>query len=489
MRKTLTIFLSAFIMLSCSDKSGQDSSFPYSEADFTVDSFLQSGMVIQRNAVFRISGTGTPGGAIQVSCSWESSPHEVTIDNSGEWSVPVDTPEADGSNLEITVEGRRRLVFSYILAGDVWLCAGQSNMYFPLKDSENGAQAVREASEWKIRLLDVEKSVSETEKEDFKGRWNMCTPESAAGFSAVGYWFGRTLLSETGVPVGLVGVNWGNTGIEVWTRRDDVMSEPDLADYVSVQESVPHADGSPERAGSAYNAMVAPLSVYPVRGVIWYQGENNQGMPYLYPAFFRIMVSCWRNLWQDDIPFYVAQICPYERVWDFSTNYSNPAMRYMQAVSAESVPGCAVEVNDDVADIHDIHPKKKKEVGQRLAWMALEQTYGMESFSRMRCPLYDGAVAGDGKMTVSFRYAEGGLSTSDGMAPSGFELAGDDRVFYPAEAEIEGSSVVLHSPDVPEPVFVRLGWSYTRTTNLRSASGLPVGVFRNYDWEEPEEER
>lgn len=266
------------------------------------------------------------------------------------------------------------------------------------------------------------------------------------------------------------------------------MSDPDLAGYVLDQESVPHADGSPNRAGSAYNSMVYPLSVYPVKGVIWYQGENNQGMPYLYPDFFRTMVSCWRTLWQDEIPFYVAQICPYERIWDYPTNYSNPAMRYMQAVAAESVRGCAVEVNDDVADIHDIHPKKKKEVGQRLAWLALDQTYGSDGFSHLRCPLYDSAESEGAEMTVHFRYAEDGLSTSDGLSPSGFELAGDDRMFYPAEAEISGSSVILHSSEVPEPVYVRLGWSYTVTTNLRSASGLPVSVFRNYDWEEPEEE-
>lgn len=490
MKKLYLTLLLAVIVLSCNEKQ-LPNNLPYSNTDFFVDPSIQSGMMIQRNSVFPISGTGTPGGKIKIVCSWEddSSVHEIVISESGRWTENINTPEATGEKLKISISGIKTVVFDYIIAGDIWICCGQSNMYLPLKNAEFGAKEASLATNKNIRLLSMKRVVSDKPEETFSSRWVICNPNDAAEFSAVGFFFGKTLSEETGVPIGLINASWGNTGIEVWIDRERVMKNKILADYARDKELKPHGDGSPNICGSAYNAMIYPLSRYPVKGVIWYQGSNNQDQPYIYPDFFRTLAENWRSVWKNEMPFYIAQICPYERVWDFPTNYSNPAMRYMQAVSAESVPGCAVEVNDDVADIHDIHPKKKKEVGQRLAWMALEQTYGMESFSRLRCPLYDGAVAGDGKMTVSFRYAEGGLSTSDGMAPSGFELAGDDRVFYPAEAEIEGSSVVLHSPDVPEPVFVRLGWSYTRTTNLRSASGLPVGVFRNYDWEEPEEER
>lgn len=490
MRKLAPILLSSLYVMSCTGKPEQDITL-YSDTNFFVDPSIQSGMMIQRNTVFPISGTGTPGGKIKITCSWEdeADAHEITIPDNGEWTENINTPEATGENLTISVQEAKTTVFDYILAGDIWLCCGQSNMYWPLKDAERGTQEAAAATNKQIRLLDMERTTSDKPENDFSARWKICNPEDAENFSAVGYFFGKTLFEETGVPVGLIGSNWGNTGIEVWIDRNKIMADNELAAYAKLQESTPHTDGSPHTCGSAYNAMIYPLSRYPVKGAILYQGENNQGTPYIYPKFMKALTENWRELWGNEMPFYIAQICPYQRIWDFATNYSNPAMRYMQAVAAETIEGCAAEVNDDVGDTMNIHPRKKKEVGERLAWLALDMTYGMHEFSELRCPMFDKTEIESSSITVHFKYAEQGLTTSDGQAPSEFEIAGEDRIFYPAQARTEGNKVVLNSENVQEPVFARLGWSYVKTTNLRSAAGLPVSVFKNYDWEEPEEEK
>lgn len=491
MRKLASLLLSSLYLMSCSGLPEQDISAPYSDANFFVDPYVQSGMMIQRNAVFPISGTGTPGGKIKIMCSWEdeSDAHEITISGDGKWTENINTPDATGESLTISVCGEKTIEFDYIIAGDIWLCCGQSNMYFPLKDAERGTQEAAAAINKKIRLLNMERTTSEKPAGDFSAKWKICNPEDAENFSAVGYFFGKTLFEETGVPIGLIASNWGNTGIEVWIERDRVMQNETLAEYAKRQESVPHPDGSPHICGSAYNAMIYPLAKYPVKGVIWYQGENNQGTPYIYPEFLELMTSSWRELWGNDMPFYIAQICPYRREWNYATNYSNPAMRFMQSVAAETIDGCAIEVNDDIGDTMNIHPRKKKEAGERLAWLALNLTYGKDGFSELRCPVFDRTEIAGNTITVHFKYAEQGLTTADNQTPSEFEIAGEDKVFHPALATIDGNKVVLNSPSVPNPVYARMGWSYVRTTNLRSAAGLPVSVFKNYGWEEPEEEK
>lgn len=487
-RLYLALLILASFAACSNDSDGGNEGFT-SKSYVYVDPILQSNMVLQQNADFHITGKGTPGEPIRVICSWEdeNTVHDVTVASDGRWCVPVRTPAATRDPQTIHVLGRADNPFVNILVGEVWLCAGQSNMQWFLKNALNGAQELASCADPDIRVLDMDRTALDTPTEEFSARWKKCEPSTMGEFSAVGYFFGRKLRQELDVPIGLIAVNQGNTAIEVWMSRESVTSDPELYENAMLRNT-PHEDGSPHAIASCYNARIYPLRNLPVAGVIWYQGENNQGYPYIYEKFLKTMIAGWRQDWGYDFPFYVSQIAPYERVWDFQTNYSNPAMRFVQAKTAESVPGCAVEVNDDIGEEKNIHPLNKQDVGLRLAWLALGLTYNRNEFTSMRCPVYDGYDVSGNELTVRFKYAEQGLKTTDGASPTLFEICGEDQIFYPAVAVIDGASVRLTSPKVSAPIAARLGWSYTKVTNLRSANGLPVSVFRTYDWPDPTEE-
>lgn len=489
MQRIYLILLLLASLTACSnDSDGGEKGFS-SDSYVYVDPTLQSNMILQQNATFRITGKGTPGEMIRVMCSWEKEEdvHDVRVGEDGRWCAPVRTPAATDNPQSIHIRGRADNPFVNILIGEVWLCAGQSNMQWFLKDARNGAAELASCSNANIRVLDMDRTVSESPKDAFSARWKQCTPATMGEFSAVGYFFGRELQRELGIPIGLVGVNQGNTAIEVWMERGTVESDSELYENAMIRNT-PHDDGSPHEIASCYNARIHPLRNMPVAGVVWYQGENNQGFPVVYEKFLKTLITGWRQAWGADFPFYISQIAPYERIWDFETNYSNPAMRFVQAKTAESVPGCAFETNDDIGEPKNIHPLNKQDVGLRLACLALGNTYEKNEFASKRSPFYAGFRVTGSKLIVDFDYAEQGLKTTDGTAPTLFEICGDDHMFYPADAVLAGASVELTSPNVPVPVAARLGWSYTKVTNLRAYNGLPVSVFRTYDWTDTTEE-
>lgn len=484
----LRLLIYSFLLIACS-KSGTGNQ----PVDFTsnsvieVASSLKSNMVLQQKATFNIYGKGTPGQPLRITCSWEKSSHIVTVSQDENWSQSVTTPAASMDPVNIVIEGKYTKTFSNILVGEVWICAGQSNMQMFLRSSENGTQIAADANYPKIRLLNMSRKTASAPADSFDAEWMPCMPSTAGDFSAVGFYFGQKLFSEMQVPIGLIGSNWGNTAIEVWMNSQWVSADAQLAADAELR-SAGHTDGSPSVPGSAYNAMIYPLKNIPVAGVIWYQGENNQGSPYIYPKFLKTMIDGWRGIWNSQFPVYISQIAPYQRLWNFRTNYSNPAMRFSQAEATKQISGTAIEVNDDIGNIADIHPINKRDVGYRLAYLALGQTYGKTDFASQRSPVYKSMSVSGNKLIVSFDYAQNGLKTSDGAAPSMFEICGADKVFYPATATIAGQTVELTSASVPVPVAARLGWSYTKTTNLRSANNLPVSVFRTYQWDDPTEE-
>ncbi len=444
-------------------------------------------MVIQQNSTFNIQGKGTAGEPIRITCSWEATSHVLTVAQDGKWNLSVATPSASMDPVNIKIEGKYSVLFSNILVGEVWICAGQSNMQMFLKNSANGTIVTADANYPKIRLLNVTRKTAVTPQEGFDAEWIPCMPSTAGDFSAVGFYFGQKLYSELNVPIGLIAANWGNTAIEVWMNSQWVSGDSELAADAELRMAG-HTDGSPSLPGSAYNAMIYPLRGMPIAGVIWYQGENNQSTPYVYPKFLKTMIEGWRSIWQIQFPVYISQIAPYERLWNFRTNYSNPAMRFSQAEATKNITGTAIEVNDDIGNVSDIHPTNKKDVGLRLAYLALAQTYGKSNYSSLRCPVYKDMSVSGGKITVNFNFAAGGLKTSDGNSPTMFEICGADQIFYPATAKISGTSVELTSPSVPSPVAARMGWSYTKVTNLRSANDLPVSVFKTYQWADATEE-
>ena len=497
-RKTLTALL-IICLLSCSDdnvsaETGKNEDF-VSKSIVEVYNNLQSSMVLQQNSKFIISGKGTPYQPIRINCSWEGTTQYYTfkVSANGSWSQQIAIPSGNFDKQTIIVEGKEKVIFSDILIGEVWLCSGQSNMWYPLKDIENGPNEVKDAANYpNIRFLNMAQVQSNQPVDNYTARWQVCSPSSAEWFSGVGYFFGKKLLQELKVPIGLINASWGDTTAEVWAERNAVLSNPLVKEDALKNDERPRADpNSPYKIGSAYNAMIYPVRSIPVAGVIWYQGEANMDYLDYYPHLLSVLANSWRQLWNvtaDNMPFYISQICPYKREFDYITNYANPATRFAQQKASTSIPNSGVICNDDIADLNDIHPKNKQDVGLRFAFLALADKYKKAEFANKKSPVFNKYTIQDGKILVEFKYPDEGLKTRDGAEPAMFEIAGADRVFYPASAVLNGNKVELVSPMVASPVAARLGWSYTKTTNLISKFGLPVSVFKTYDWKDEAEE-
>ncbi|MDD4589485.1 MAG: sialate O-acetylesterase [Parabacteroides sp.] len=459
-----------------------------SHSSVSVDANLQSNMVLQQNAVFKVSGTGTPTEKIRVAASWEPVFHDVTAGSNGRWSVDLNIPAATNIPQTIKIQGKTTAVFDNILIGEVWLCSGQSNMRWNLKDCNNGAEEVAYSTNPNIRLLLITGDSSTVKKEAITEKWKLCTPTNTNTFSAVSYFFGRELQKRlSNIPIGLITSAVGATPVEVWIDKPLIENDPELK-AASMLHSTTQGNGY-EKAGVYYNRMIYPLKNIPIGGAIWYQGESNQGSPYIYEKYLQAMVISWRNEWNSQFPFYIAQIAPYKSQGTYPTNYSNPALRFVQTQTSESIALSGIEVNDDlITDVNNIHPTNKQDVGLRLAYLALSAKFGKSQYNAFRCPIYDSFSVSGNKLTVQFKYAEAGLKTTDGTAPTLFEICGDDHVFYPANAVITGSTIELSNPGVTAPVASRMGWSYTKVTNLRSGNDMPVSAFRTYDWTDTTEE-
>lgn len=457
---------------------GPDPDKPFvSESAVVLNTVLQSNMVLQRNTVVPFRGTGgTPGQPIRIVCSWASSAPVMTkVTADGSWEVAVSTPDAGGPHT-VMVEGRNKVILTNLLIGEVWFCAGQSNMQMMLSEVDNAEAEIAAAANANIRLLNIDTRVqSDNPVDRIDAVWTDCNVQSVRRFSAAAYFFGRRLQAELGVPVGLVNASWGNTPAEVWTERSRVFADAELRADAERLEA--NGSAQPFRAGNVYNAMVYPFRKFPVAGAIWYQGENNQSTAWRYGKLLKTMIGGWRADWKNDFTFLIAQICPRYRQWDYLTYYGNAVVRDQQRRVATELTGCGVEVNDDIADLNNTHPTNKQDVGLRLAYAALARHYGRAAFADRLCPLFERAEIAGNQVTVWFAHAPGGLKTVDGAAPSGFELAGADGVFHAADARIEGSTVVVTSSSVANPVAVRLGWSCYKVHNLRSQQGLPASVF------------
>ncbi|MDR1155741.1 MAG: sialate O-acetylesterase [Bacteroidales bacterium] len=444
-------------------------------------------MVLQQNSTFTISGEEKPPyRPVKINCSWEgeSQYHTVEVSGDGRWSQEIDVPAASfvKHTVTVTAEGRKELVFSNILIGEVWLCSGQSNMWFPLIDAFNGITEINGADNYPdIRLLDMRRLQSSQPVDTFPARWQVCSKQSVRNFSAIGYFFGKKLLQELNVPIGLINASWGATTAEVWAERNAVLNNPQIKDVALINDNTPilQYPEVPYQIGSAYNAMIHPLGKIPIAGVIWYQGEGNVKYPDTYPDLLSTLVTSWRRLWNvpaEQLPFYIAQICPYKE------STANHAMRFAQLKASKQIPNSGVTCNDDIADLDDIHPKNKQDAGIRFACLALADKYRRTDFNSKKSPVFKSYTVNGNKMTVEFSFADEGLKTRDNAAPAMFEIAGANRVFFPASATIVGNKVELTSSSVANPSAARLGWNHINITNLTSSSGLPVCIFKTYEW-------
>ena len=446
---------------------------------------ISDNMVLQRNAEAMIWGWDNPGVQVNVRAGWTLDEFEAQADANGEWSVILPTTIAGGP-YNIYIKGSNEIVVSNILLGDLWICSGQSNMEYKINwmGGWRNPQFARDSIDIEknkyplIRLFQHEKNTSDTPLSDFEGEWMPVNTGTVAEFSAVAFFFGRELNRKIVVPVGLVSTNWGGTPAEAWTSRESLDGNDELQYYTDRDYSDVPEEKKPSHL---YNAMIHPLVKMAITGVIWYQGEANRHDALHYRKLFPAMIKDWRKQFnQGDFPFYYVQIAPY--------NYDKPMggalVREAQLMTLE-LPGTGMVVTTDIGDPEKLHPVKKQEVGRRLARNALALHYGVKGltysgpiFERMEIGEEDGIK----KARLFFSHIARGLESTGGD-PGCFEIAGDDRVFYEAQALIEGDNVIVWSDKVSNPVAVRFGFKNASEPNLYNSEGLPASPFRTDDWE------
>ncbi len=464
-------------------------------------------MVVQRDAPVHVWGTAEPGEAVQVAFRGQSVSTAAAED--GRWEVYLD-PGPAGGPFGLAVEGSNRVEFKDVHVGEVWVGSGQSNMVWPLERSRDAEQEIAAAEHPGIRYFKVTLNTSDTRLEDVEGQWQVVSPETASGFSGVGYFFARHLHKQLGVPMGIIQSAWGGTPAESWTSARTLAEEPALANMSAEfaaeaiadeavyaerlatwekRSAAAKAEGKeaprrppPPRAlrpqhkpGALFNAMIAPLLPYAIRGTIWYQGENNasRGQGYLYRRLFRAMIEDWRREWGiGAFPFLFVQLANYGRVPEESTW---PALREAQAM-ALGLANTGMAVTIDVGNPTDIHPRNKQDVGLRLALAARAIAYG-EHDLEYSGPLFRQATRDADGLRLWFDHVGGGLEARGGPL-EGFQVAGGDGKFVSAQASISGNTVLVSSAAVKHPVRARYAWAADAQGNLFNDAGLPASPFQ-----------
>ncbi len=468
-------------------------------ADVELPSIFGNSMVLQSDLPVPVWGWADPGEEITVSIAAQTK--NAVADPSGRWQVKIEPLKANAEGQALNIAGKNTIDLKDVLVGEVWICSGQSNMEWSVANSTNAKEEIEAADHPQIRLFNVPgHTTAPLPQEKCPGSWQVCQPTSVRGFTAVGYFFGRRLQNELKVPIGLVGSNWGGTRIEPWTTLSGFQSVPELkqiADQLSERkrksregEEVKIGAGSP---AAIYNAMVHPLAPFAMRGAIWYQGESNGGEGESYYHKTKALVNGWRELFNPDLAFYWVQLA------DFRQPNDNPAggdgwakIREAQR-KALTISHTGMAVITDIGEANDIHPRNKQDVGWRLAQWALHQTYGCEDL--VPCgPLYKCHKVENGAIRVTFDHVGSGLMVGEkaGLEPTKevpddqlkrFAIAGADKQWHWADATIDGATVVVKCPDVPEPVAVRYAYTMNPAgSNLYNKEGIPASPFRTDDW-------
>ena len=442
-------------------------------AAIRLPALVGSNMVLQQNDSVTIWGWANPSEKVTVFTGWDNRTATVTTSGDAKWALKIHTPAAGGP-YEIRLKGSNEIVLKNILVGEVWLCSGQSNMEYSYYNGiRQIAAELPVCNNNKIRFFNIPKTTAAYPQDDCPGSWQVCDSNSLKPFSAVGYFFGLKLQQSLGVPVGLINASWGGTPAEVWAPEHIVSDAPQLS--ASAAKLVPAA-WWPYKPGYAYNAMIAPLTNFNIKGVIWYQGEANVNTADTYTPLFTGMIQGWRDAWHKQLPFYYVQIAPFT----YEKEYQAALLREAQAASS-TLPGTGMVVVSDVTDnVKDIHPQDKRSVGNRLAAWALAENYGKSGFT-WKSPVFKEMSISKNKAVLRFTNVPASLKIN-GKAPAALYIAGADHVFYEASAKVEKDALIVWSKKVEQPEAVRYGFSNASIGNIFSSEGLPVAPFRTDKW-------
>ena len=436
-------------------------------------------MVLQQNFEAPIWGWADPGTYISITPSWSNINYQTSADYNGDWIVKISTPSAGGP-YSIIINND---TLTNVMIGEVWVCSGQSNMQLAMYKTENAEEEIQNANYPDIRLFYAARDNARSPNKDVYGQWDECTPKVDSTFSAVAYYFGRELYNQLHIPIGLLHFSWGGSTVQAWTNPEVLKTTPEGRYYLEIfKEKIKNTPpGELPRnyrdPGANFYGLIAPLIPYGIRGVIWYQGENNVFEHQLYKNSFETMVKNWRDEWgEGDFPFYFVQLAPY----NYSQEVVGAALRDAQRRSL-NIPNTGMVVTLDIGNPEDIHPKDKFDVGKRLSLWALVKTYGKEGIVYSG-PIYKSMKVEGNKIRISFNYVGIGLYCK-GDTLTYFTIAGSDKIFHTADAVIENNTIVVSSDEVKNPIAVRFAFGNADEPNLFNKEGLPASTFRTDDWD------
>lgn len=489
-----------------------------SKADVRLPAVFNNNMVLQQNTNARLWGNADANEQIKIIASWGQE-LDVTANGDGKWAIEIPTPKGSHTPQQIIFKGKNAVYLNNILIGEVWLCSGQSNMQWSVRNSNNAYSEISNAKYPSIRYFNVPRAMSWEPEDDVDAKWEVCTPETTVNISAIGYFFGRKLLEDLDVPIGLILSSWGGSGAQAWIDKEGASKEghQDIVDWYNTHEEkmqdirfewlrnstrrrIMLADGIPEdRMPKAsrrklpgdnhipfalYNAMINPLKTFSIKGALWYQGESNVQRANQYRTLFPAMIKSWRNVWnQGDFPFYFVQIAPFH--YNDYDGVKSAELRDAQLKTLDLVKNTGMVSVSDISPINDIHPRGKQEVSRRLAMLALHNDYNKLE-GEYTSPLYNSYKIESNKVTLSFDHAK--ELKAKGAELVGFTIAGKDQKFVKAKAEIvNGNQVRVWSDKVKRPVAVRYGWTNAAIMNLFNEIRLPLSSFKTDNWKDTTE--
>ncbi len=495
-------------------------------AELRIPAVLSDGMVLQRGQSVAVWGWAEP--AAEVSVAFGGQVVAATADAEGKFMVRLSGMDASATPRSLTVKaGTESAEVKNVLVGEVWLCSGQSNMSLRMEQSGNFEQEKAAANHPLIRMFLTDMVTSREPQADCSGAWQVCSPETIAKFSAVGYFFGRKLQQELDVPIGLIRSAWGGSPIQAWVPIATYGKYPLMADYKAQQDAaaetfdeaaeaarharaveiwnakvaeakanpatapkpprkIAHPHKSHKYPANCYNGMIHPLAPYTLRGVIWYQGEANTGTieeAKLYRHLLEDLVLQWRKDWKAELPFYAVQLVNYmapqatpveDTGWAF--------IRESVLAFQKEVPDTGMAVGIDIGEADQIHPLNKQDIGLRLAQQALVKTYGRDGVAGG--PIYQSMKREGNKIVVTFSDVGSGLMAKGGEPLKTFAIAGADKRFVWAQAAMVGDTVVVSAAEVPDPLAVRYAWADNPAgCNLFNKEGFPASPFRTDNWD------
>ncbi len=467
-------------------------------ADVKLPALFSDHIVLQRGKPVAVWGWADPGEEVTV--KFGDQLKKAVTDKDGDWKVKLDELKASSEPAELIIKGKNEIVLKDVLVGEVWICSGQSNMGLAVQGADNAPDEIAKSANTQIRMFMVPLTIADEPqkdlvKHDAKSIWLLADPANTGGFTAAGYFFGRELQKELKVPIGLINTSWGGTCAEAWTSKPALEAVPTCKAIIDawvekLKNYIPEKNDltkSQQRPGVLFNAMIAPLVPFTVKGAIWYQGESNQFRAVQYQTLLPTLIKDWRQQWGDQLSFYIVQLASYgnkkPQPQEIGADDTWAELQWTQLQTAVTLPKCGIAVANDIGDEKDIHPKNKQEVGRRLALQALAKDYGRKDIVPGG-PIYGGGDTMGNKYMISFSNIGGGLKSRDGGDLKGFIIAGEDKVWKPARAKVIGKQVQVWNEEIAKPVAVRYYWqSWNPEANLVNKEGLPASIFRTDKWD------